>query len=130
MGARMFVRHQAGSIAATLVDFSVMIACVRFLGLTAVVGTVIGAASGAVTNFLLGRRWIFRAHEGHAGAQAIRYALVSITSLGLNAVGEYILHDILHIQYVVARAFVAIAVSVSWNFTMQRAFVFRAETSR
>jgi putative flippase GtrA len=121
-----FVRHQAGAIASTLVDFTVMIACVSLARLPPAAGTAIGAACGGVTNFFLGRRWIFQKKDEGAHHQAARYALVSATSLILNTLGEHVLAGIEHVQYVIARMGVALAVSVLWNYPMQRSFVFRA----
>ena len=57
---RVLARHQLGALAATGVDFAVMIACVR-AGLAPAAGTAIGATCGAAMNFTLGRRWIFPA---------------------------------------------------------------------
>jgi putative flippase GtrA len=42
-----------------------------------------------------------------------------------NAVGEHLVHDVGGMQYVLARVLVSIAVSLLWNFPMQRRFVFR-----
>ncbi len=122
-----FLRHQAGAIFVTALDFGTMSLLVQALGTSAVFGTVVGAALGGVTNFVLGRRWIFAAAgagEASAHGQALRYALVSGASLGLNAAGEYILHDRLGLQFQVARAIIAALVSVAWNFPMHRHFVF------
>lgn len=124
-GWRTLGRHQAGAIAATLVDFATMILCVEVAGASPVAGTAVGATAGAVLNFTLGRAWIFRRQSGHLAGQAVRYALVSAASAAWNSLGEYALHDRVHLQYVLARALVAIAVSVAWNFPMQRQFVFR-----
>jgi len=123
---RTFARHQAGALFVTALDFAVMSALVRWAGLSAVLGTVFGAATGGVTNFVLGRRWIFATTEANAHGQAVRYAAVSLTSLLLNAAGEWIFHDGLGLQFQVARILVATIVSVAWNFPMHRTFVFRA----
>ena len=120
-----FVKHQAASVFTTAVDFGTMIACVHFAGISPVWATGIGAGVGAVTNFTLGRRWIFQSIESHAGYQAARYALVSGASLVLNMIGEWLVHDVAQVQYVFARAMVAALVSVLWNFPMQRGFVFK-----
>jgi putative flippase GtrA len=80
-----------------------------------------------VTNFLLGRRWIFEAGTGAAGDQAARYVAVSVTSLFLNAAGEYALADRLGLQFQVARVIVAVIVSAAWNFPMHRYFVFATD---
>jgi putative flippase GtrA len=121
-------RHQLGATAATIVDFGTMIACVQLLNMQPTWGTGIGASLGAITNFTLGRSWIFPRHSGHVAHQALRYAMVSATSAGLNMVGEALLVGE-KIQFVVARVMVSIAVSLCWNFPMQRGFVFRESRS-
>jgi putative flippase GtrA len=110
---------------ATLVDFMIMCALVSFVRVPAAIATAIGATAGGVTNFTLGRHWIFRASDAPARAQAWRYAFVSLVSLSLNAGGEYVLHDRLDVHYLLARILVAIGVSVCWNFPLQRDFVYR-----
>jgi putative flippase GtrA len=122
---RTLGRHQLGAIAATLVDFATMIALVEGARLSPEAATPVGAVLGAVTNFTLGRAWIFRRHTGHWAAQASRYAFVSAASAGWNTLGEQLVHGMAHVQYVAARAFVSFVVSLLWNFPMQRAFVFR-----
>jgi CDP-diacylglycerol--glycerol-3-phosphate 3-phosphatidyltransferase len=119
-----FGRHQVGSVVATLIDFAIMSALVSGLGMPPALATGIGAAAGGVTNFTLGRRWIFRASRAPAGMQAWRYALVSLVSLSLNAAGEYVLHDRFGVQYLLARVIISICVSVCWNFPLQRTFVY------
>ena len=127
-GARLGVllgKHQLASVVSTAVDFGTMVAVVELAGLSPVVGTALGAAAGGVTNFQLGRHFTFAAGEHAAAPQALRYAFVSAASAGLNALGEYALHGVLGMQYVWARAIVAVAVSFLWNFPLQRYFVFR-----
>jgi putative flippase GtrA len=119
-----FARHQAGAIFVTALDFAVMTALVTLAGTSAVVGTVFGAATGGVTNFILGRKWIFAATGASARHQALRYTAVSAASLLLNAAGEYVLHDRLGLQFQIARVVIATLVSVAWNFPMHRYFVF------
>jgi putative flippase GtrA len=121
---RTLGRHQIGATAATFVDFGTMILLVEGLGLRPDVATAFGATLGGITNFMLGRAWIFRAHAGRLGSQALRYAAVSAAGAALNSLGEHLVHDRAHVQYVLARALVAIAVSLMWNFPMQREFVF------
>ena len=118
-------RHQIGSVVTTVVDFGVMVLAVELLRISAVLGTVLGSAAGGITNFQLGRHWIFDAGQGNVAGQAVRYALVSGASAGLNALGEYVVHVQLGVGYLPARAIVAVVVSLCWNFPMQRYFVFR-----
>jgi putative flippase GtrA len=124
--ARLLSQHQLSSLAATGVDYCVMIVCVSIIGLSPVVGTVVGALCGAVTSFTLGRRWVFDARRGDLRRQALRYGMVSLVSLLCNAAGEWLLVR-LHLQYVLARVIASTVVGVGWNFPMHRHFVFRVE---
>lgn len=117
-------KHQVSSLVATVVDFSLMVVSVEALNLPPALATVVGAASGAITNFTLGRHWAFRATSGRARSQALRYALVSAASLLLNALGVYLVATVLGIHYLAARVAVAVLVSIGWNFPLHRHFVF------
>jgi putative flippase GtrA len=104
-----------------------MIVMVSVVGLGPVVGTAIGAAVGAVTNFSLGRNYTFRATARDRGVhgQFIRYVVVSAASLGWNALGVHFVAVQLAVQYVLARFIVGTLVGFVWNFPMHRYFVFR-----
>lgn len=112
------------SVVTTGIDFGTMTALVQLHLLPPALATLAGACLGAVVNFLMGRQ-VFRAGRSSAGPQAVRYAMVSAASAGFNALGVYALHDRAHVQYQLARAFVAVVVSLLWNFPLQRSFVFR-----
>lgn len=129
-GVGSVARHQLGALVASIVNFSVMIACVH-AGLSPVAGTALGAACGAATNFTLARHWIFPSDSpDRAYRQAVRYGLVSAGSLGLNTLGEFALHNGAHTQYVLARLLVAVSVSLAWNYPLQRLWVFAPRRTR
>lgn len=118
-------RHQLAAFAATAVDFLCMIGLVELGSASPVLATAVGAACGAVTNFALGRTAVFRATDDAVPAQAARYALVSGTSLALNALGVHILAIVIGAHYLGARLLTSLVVSVAWNYPLQRNFVFR-----
>ena len=124
MNFKVFARHQIGSIISTALDFSTMIAWVELGGGSPVTGTAVGATVGALSNFTLGRHWIFDAQARPVGAQMFRYALVSLFGLGWNTVGQKVLLTISSLPYPLTRAMIAVAVGVFWNYPMQRWFVF------
>lgn len=125
MRLAMLGRHQAASFLATLVDFTTMIALVEWCGAAVVLATIIGATLGSVFNFLMNRRWTFRA-TGHLARQGVRYALVSGGSAFWNAAGEYVGVHLFGVRYVLARLVVSFFVSVCWNYPLQRWYVFGA----
>lgn len=120
------MRHNWASIIAAGVDYLVMICCVELLGVGPVTATPFGAVSGAVTNFMLGRRFTYKRTNVPVPGQAWRYALISGASLGLNTSGEYLFNHVLSIQYLLARLISSVIVSNAWNYPMQRYFVFSA----
>ena len=119
-----WVRHHTTSLMSTAVDYTVMIGAVEVLHVSPVWATVLAAFVGAVTNFLISRRFTFRLGGTRMSPQAWRFALVSATSLGLNALGEHIFHNLLGVQYFLARVITSIIVSNGWNYPMLRFFVF------
>jgi putative flippase GtrA len=125
-GFQQLLRHQVGSVIATIIDFLTMIAWVELGHGSPVAGTALGASCGAATNFLLGRRWIFKVEGPSAFRQALRYALVAAGSLALNSLGqELLLRHLGMTSYVLTRAGVAVTVAMSWNYPLHRFFVFR-----
>ncbi len=123
--AAVRIRHQVGAFVATAVDYVVMISVVSTFHVPPAWGTALGAACGGTANFLLGRFWIFHPTEDSTKSQAARYALISLSSLLLNAAGVYILSTRHNVQYIAARITVSTFISVLWNYPMQRSFVFR-----
>jgi putative flippase GtrA len=119
------VRHATASILATIVDYVTMIVLVSLAGFRPVPATAIAASAGAVTSFTLSRYFTYRAatHVA-AGHQMWRFVLVSGTSLCLNTLGEYLLHDRVGLQYILARVITSLAVSGGWNYPMLKYFVF------
>jgi putative flippase GtrA len=118
------VRHATTSIMATIVDYLTMIVLVSFAGMRPVPATAIAASAGAVTSFTFSRYFTYHATHVAAGHQMWRFVLVSGSSLGLNTLGEYLLHDRVGLQYILARVITSITVSCGWNYPMLRFFVF------
>jgi putative flippase GtrA len=118
------VRHATTSIMATIVDYLTMIVLVSFAGIRPVPATAIAASAGAVTSFTFSRYFTYHATHVAAGHQMWRFVLVSGSSLGLNTLGEYLLHDRVGLQYILARVITSITVSCGWNYPMLRFFVF------
>src|SRR5688572_28974076 len=71
-----FIRSQTASFVASVVDLMVMILCTELAGIWYGVASVIGNIAGAVTHFLLGRKWVFATGKRPAWQQALRYVAV------------------------------------------------------
>jgi len=78
----------------------------------------------AVTNnFLWNRHWTFRATEGHAGFQAIRFFAVSVLALGVNLVFLYLLVDVASAPELPSQA-IAVALAMPFNFLGNKLWTF------
>jgi putative flippase GtrA len=125
---RLFGKHQVAALAATGVDFGMMILLVELAHVAPPLATVGGAFCGGVTNFAIGRTWAFRdVHTGSVPGQAARYAAVSIGGALLNgALVALVLGALPALPYVAARILVAALVSVAYTFPLHTRVVFRA----
>jgi putative flippase GtrA len=117
-------RHLIAALVATAVDFTAMVGLVELAAVPAALAALAGGLLGGLTNFALGRRWVYRATAGAPAPQAALYAVVSAMSACLNALGEQLLLTYSDAHYAAARVAVALTISVLWNYPMQRYVVF------
>jgi putative flippase GtrA len=120
-----FSKATVAAIGATVVDFGTLTIWVEVLHQFYPIGVALGAAFGAVTNFLLNRHWAFDAARVPVGIQALKYAVVSAGSLLLNTGGVYLVTEKLHLFYLFSKIGVALVVALLFNYPLQRFFVYR-----
>ncbi len=122
---RLFASAQVAALIGTAVDFLVTIFLTEVVGIYYVISNAIGAALGAVTNFLLGRYWVFDSTKRKIQHQAFRYALVSLGSLILNTLGVYLVTEYFGLDYKLSKVIVAIIIAVTFNFFLQKNYVYK-----
>ena len=122
---RTFSRSQVASAVATGADFGLLFTLTELFHVWYVIAVALGAATGAITNFVVNRHWTFGATNEGWQKQALRYALVSAGSLLLNTGGTWITTEYLHVHYSISVIAVSVVVGFSFNFPMQRHFVFK-----
>ena len=120
-----FIKAQAASLAATIVDFAVTIILVEVFHGRYLAAKVIGTISGGVANFVLGRRWVFKATEKGIPIQAIKYLLVWMGNLVLVSGGVYVVTNYGRINYVLSKMLVSVVIGSTYNYLMQKRFVFK-----
>jgi putative flippase GtrA len=119
------IKAQAASLAGTIVDFLVTITCVEVLHSWYLLATVLGNAAGGITNFYLGRYLVFQASQHSAQLQGIRYFIVWLGSMLLNAAGVYLFTQVLRLNYVYSKVVVSLFVGIGFNYLLQQYFVFK-----
>jgi len=120
----LFIRAQASSLIATLVDFLATILLVELFKVHYVPAGIAGAMAGALTNFSINRQWAFRLKKESVQKQSMRYAVVWAGSLLLNTLGLYTLTHFFKIKYIVSKIITALIVGMGFNYVLQKNYVF------
>jgi putative flippase GtrA len=123
---KTFFKAQFSSLAATFVDFVTTLFLVEILCLSYVPALVCGGIAGAMTNFMINRYWSFRAADRPLKKQGYRYSIVWIGSLVLNVTGTFLLTEAFSMRYIVAKLIVAVVVGLTFNYILQKKYVFAA----
>ncbi|MCD0489753.1 GtrA family protein [Pedobacter sp. MC2016-14] len=119
-----FVKAQVASLSASIIDFLTTLVCTQVLSIWYVVGSALGTTAGGIVNFAMGRNWVFESTERKVSHQAIRYILVWVGNLLLTTGGVFIVTHYLHLNYLLSKIIVTCTVGVSYNYLMQKKFVF------
>ena len=123
--SKLFLWAQGAAIIGTVVDFLGTLFFTEIVGILYWISNAMGAALGAITNFLLGRYFVFDAKHQKIQTQAFRYVLVSTGSLILNTAGVYFLTETFKFHYMGSKVIVAVIVAVTFNFFLQKNYVYK-----
>jgi len=133
MVERMFVfaKAQVSSFTGGIVDYLVMIILTEFFHLHYTLSIVAGGIIGAVVNFAINRIWAFRSKEipyqVSGRRQLTRFLLVVMNSIILKTSGTYFFTSFLAIDYKISRIMTDLFVSLIFNFTLQKHWVFKRQ---
>lgn len=121
-----FLKAQATSIIATTVDYVVTFLLGKFLLIWYLAASIIGTTLGGVTNFILGRYWAFSSKDEEVEGQALKFFIVWIGNLALNAGGMYELTELLGKKYWwISKIVVSLIIGIGYNYVLQKFFVFK-----
>ena len=123
-----FIKGQLSSSVATAVDWALMSSLIAF-GVHYLYAAAAGALAGALTDFAVKKWWVFHAGQDKLHGQAVRYALVSAASAGLNCLLAYGLVDGLGAPKVPGVIAASIVIGFVWNYPLHRLYVFRRRYS-
>ena len=119
-----FLKAQAASILGSLADFFIAILLVEIFHCWYITGNLIGNICGAMAQFILCRNWAFNADKTKTAEQVIKFILVWIGNLLLSAAGVYFFTHYLHINYIVSKIITSVLLGMSYNYFLQKRFVF------
>jgi putative flippase GtrA len=106
----------------TGIQYVLLAAGVEWFGLGAVAASTTGYLASSVVNYLLNRRYTYGSTAPHSGL-VLRFVIVLICGLALNALCMQLLHGYLHWHYAVAQLIAALG-NMLWNFCAHRYWTF------
>ena len=112
-----------------MTDYAIMVFFTEAFQVHYTVSIVIGGVIGAVVNFSLNHKWTFRsgneAYKNSMRKQLLKFVLVVINSIFLKSTGTYAITNFLGIDYKISRIITDLFVSIGFNYTLQRYWVFK-----
>ena len=119
-----FTRAQLTALTASVIDLGITVLGVEAAGLAPGPATVGGNLAGAGSNFLLNRRWTFRATEERIHRQALKYALVWCGYVALNYGAMVAGTQWIGAPYLAVKVTSAVALGIGYNYVLHKRFVY------
>jgi putative flippase GtrA len=116
-----FLKFAMAGAAGTICHYATLLLWVEVLALPVVAGALAGFCVGALTNYLLARRFVFASGRPHASALP-RFAAVATAGAAVNTGIVALLYGA-GTHYVLAQVVATVAV-LAWNFLANRFWTF------
>lgn len=120
-----FGKAQFSAFVGGMFDYALMIMLTEFGHLHYTKSIVISGIFGAVINFSLNRYWTFKNRDVSKRKQLRRFVFVVLGSIALKSSGTYLLTELLKLDYKISRLCIDAVVSLGFNFTLQKYWVFK-----
>lgn len=124
----MFLKAQLSAFIGGITDYAVMISLTEFFHIHYTISICIGGTVGAIVNFSINRNWTFdsnNAKEGKINTQIIKFITMVSGSIFLKSAGTYLVTTGMKIDYKISRIIVDIIVSLGFNYTLQKYWIFK-----
>ena len=127
----IFGKAQVSAFLGGTVDYLLMIFFTEVFGIHYTISIAIGGVIGALINFFVNRKWTFSSkginYYSSWFKQMSKFVVVVLNSIVLKSSGTYLLTTMLFIDYKISRIIVNLIVSLIFNYTLQKHWVFRKE---
>ena len=120
-----FFKAQLSAFVGGLSDFGIYTFCYKVLSFSPAFSNVISGSLGAIVNFVINRYWSFNNTAAPLASSFGKFVVVVAGSILLKSGGIYLLDDIWHLHPLVSKVIVEIIVSLGFNYTLQRFWVFK-----
>lgn len=119
-----YLKAQASSLVASAIDFGVTIIAVNLFGWWYLAASITGTVTGGAVNFYVNRKWVFESGSTAIKWQVLKYILVWAGNLIIVTAGVFMLTHFFNLNYVLAKVFSSVITGLSYNYIMQKQFIF------
>ncbi len=130
----IFLKAQVSAMIGGMFDYMIMVFFTEVFHVHYTISIAIGGIIGAVINFALNKTWSFRSnnqpYKNSGRVQFIKFVLVLVNSITLKSLGTYLVTTFLKIDYKLSRIFIDLIVSLLFNFTLQKRWVFKKQKQK
>lgn len=125
----VFIKAQLSALLGGVVDYFIMVFLTEIFLIHYTISIAIGGVMGAMVNFSLNKKWSFYSkdipYKNPISTQLMKFVLVVVNSILLKSSGTYIITTFLGFDYRISRIATDLFVSIVFNYTMQKCWVFR-----
>ena len=120
-----FLKAQLSAFVGGMSDLAIYSFCYKIVALSAPFSNVISGSLGAVVNFVINRYWSFDNTQTSIGSQLWKFIIVVVGSITLKSIGIHYFVDVFKWHFLLSKLLVEIVVSLGFNFTLQKFWVFK-----
>ena len=123
-----FAKAQVSAFIGGLSDYAIMVFVTEVFHVHYTISIAIGGIIGAIINFSLNKDWTFRnksqPYKSSVRKQLLKFVLVVLNSILLKSTGTFLITNFIRIDYKISRIIVDLMVSLLFNYTLQKHWVF------
>jgi putative flippase GtrA len=125
----IFTKAQISAFIGGATDYLLMIFFTEFFHVHYTLSIAIGGVVGSIINFSLNKKWTFHSkdlsYKSPFFKQLMKFALVVLNSIVLKSSGTYFITTFFGIDYKISRLATDLFVSIVFNYTLQKNWVFK-----
>ncbi|MEN6619346.1 MAG: GtrA family protein [Rikenellaceae bacterium] len=130
----VFTKAQVSAFTGGVTDYMLMIFLTEFYHVHYTISIAIAGIIGSIVNFSLNKSWTFHSkdipYKNSINKQLLKFVSVVINSIVLKSSGTYFITTFFGIDYKISRIITDLFVSIVFNYSLQKHWVFKKTTNR
>lgn len=120
---REFLKFAIVGVLSTIIDWGVFYILEKF-SLYYLIAKIFSFSLAVINSYIWNRKWTFRSHNLNKTQEFSKFMLAALIGLGINTLIFYFAVSYLHLIYLYS-LIIATAIVLSWNFTINKIWVFK-----